>query len=182
MLKSLVVEEVKQFRKCSRTVLKDLLLTFGNQIKIGLLDKIWKSPFFGILTDEVTDISNAQNLVTFIKYYDHEKAQARTAFIDSTDLLNFLETNSSDSQTSHNCLINLISNLKLELPNLDAFSSDGGASVMTGSKGGVAAKLREHQSLKHLLNVHCICHRLALAYADSSDQLNFLKEFELTIT
>ena len=182
LLESLGAEEVKQFRKCSSTVLEDLLLTIGNQIKIGLPDKIWKSPFFGIFTNEVTDISNAQNLVTFIKYYDHEKGEAHTAFIDSTDLLNFSETNSSDSQTIHDCLINLISNLKLELPNLEAFSSDGGASVMTGSKGGVAAKLREHQSLKHLLNVHCICYRLALAYADWCDQLNFLKEFELTIT
>ena len=104
-----------------------------------------------------------------------------TAFIDSSDLLSFSETNSADSQTINVCLINLISNLKLELPNLKAFSSDG-ASVMTGSKGGVATKLREHQSLKHLLNVPCIYHRLALAYADSSNQLNFLKEFELTLT
>ena len=53
---------------------------------------------------------------------------------------------------------------------------------MTGCKGGVATKLREHQSLKHLLNVYCIYHRLALACADSSNQLNFLKEFEVTLT
>ena len=40
MLESLGVEEVKQFRKTSSTVLIHLLLTIGNQIKIGLLDKI----------------------------------------------------------------------------------------------------------------------------------------------
>ena len=33
---------------------------------------------------------------------------------------------------------------------------------MTYSKGSVAAKLREHQSLKHLLDVHYIRHRLYL--------------------
>ena len=44
MLESLGVEEVKQFRKRSSTVFRDLLLTIGNQIKIGLLDKIRKSP------------------------------------------------------------------------------------------------------------------------------------------
>ena len=148
-----------------------MLLTIGNQIKIGLFDKIRKFTFFSIPTDEVTDILNVQNLVTFIKYYDHEKGEAHTAFIDSTDLLNFSETNSAVSQTIHDRLINLISNLKLELPNLKAFSSDG-ASVMAVSKGGVAAKLREHQSLKHLLNVHSICHRLALACVNSSNQLN----------
>ena len=53
---------------------------------------------------------------------------------------------------------------------------------MTGSKGGVAAKVREHQSLKHLLNVHYIRHHLPLACADSRNQLNFLKEFESKLT
>ena len=67
------------------------------------------------------------------------------------------------------------------MPNLKAFSSDG-ASVITGSKGGVTAKLREHQSLEHLLNVHSMCHSPALACADSSNQHQFLKEFELTLT
>ena len=166
MLKSLDVEEVKQFRKHSSTILRDLLLTIGNKEKLVS----WiRSPFFGILTEEVTDISNVQNLVTFIKYYGHEKGEVETAFIDSTNLLNFSETYVADPQTVHDCLINLISNLKLELPNLKAFLLER-ASVMTGSKRGVAAKLREHQSLKHLLNV------------DSINQLNFLIEFELTLT
>ena len=97
------------------------------------MDKIRKSPFFGILTDEVTDISNIQDLVTFIKYRNHEKGEVHTPFID---LLNLSETNSGNSQTIHECLINLISNLKLELLNLKAFSADG-ASVMMGSKGDV---------------------------------------------
>ena len=58
MLESFGVEEVKQFRKRLSAVLRQLLLVIGNQIKIGLLDKTQKSPFFGILTDEVADISN----------------------------------------------------------------------------------------------------------------------------
>ena len=57
--------------------------------KISLLDKIQKFPFFGILTDEITDISNIRNLVKFIQYHDHKKGEAHNAFIDSTDLLNF---------------------------------------------------------------------------------------------
>ena len=38
-----------------------------------------------------------------------------------------------------------------------------------------------HQNLKYLLNIHYICHRLPLTCADSSNQLHFSKEFELTI-
>ena len=54
MLESLGVEEVKKKtkkknRKRSSTVLRDLLLIIGNQMKVSLA-KIRKSPFFGILT------------------------------------------------------------------------------------------------------------------------------------
>ena len=46
-----------------------------------------------------------------------------------------------------------------------SLASDG-ASVMMGKTGGLAAKLRD----KHcptLLNIHCVCHRLALACTHS---------------
>ena len=52
---------------------------------------------------------------------------------------------------------------------------------MTGANAGVAARLREHQVLKTMLNIHCIYHRLALACADSSCQLTFLKESETNL-
>ena len=44
------------------------------------------------------------------------------------------------------------------------------ASVMTGAKGGVATKLREEFS-KSIINIHCICQRLALACADTGADL-----------
>ena len=146
LLESLGVEEVSQFRKRSSRVLRELLLSIANQIKEDLLIKIKASPFFGILTDEVTDITNIQNLMTFIKYFDNETGEARTSFIDSSDILHFSKTNSADSETIHDCLVDLISKLGLELKNLKAFSSDG-ASVMTGGNTRVAARLRQHQVL-----------------------------------
>ena len=177
LVESLGVDDMSQFTKRSNTVLRELLLIIGNQVKEDLVKKIKTSPFFGILTDEVTDISNIQHLVTFIKYYDAEKGAANTVFIDAPDILEFSETNSADSKTIHDCLIKMIIQLGLELKNLKAFSSDG-ASVMTGSKSGVAARLKENEVLKCLINIHCICHRLALACADSSNQLTFLNDFE----
>ena len=67
----------------------------------------------------------------------------------------------------------------LVLEGLKAFPSDG-TSVMTGSNGGVAAKLREYKNLKILLFVYCLSHRLALACAHSSNRVTFLKDFKLT--
>ena len=74
LLESLWVEEVATFsKKRSSRVLGGLLLILGSQVKVNLLKRIKKFPFFGILTDELNDIANIQNLVTFIKFYDEEK-------------------------------------------------------------------------------------------------------------
>ena len=116
------------FKERSSRVLRELSLILGSQVKENLLKRIKNFYFFGILTVEVTDIANIQNLVTFIKFYDEEKVKAETAFIDSTDLLHF-------SFFYYTC---------------------------------VAAQLWENQDLTHMLNVHCICHRLALIHADSA--------------
>ena len=53
---------------------------------------------------------------------------------------------------------------------------------MTGAEGGVAAKFREINDCKTMINVHCICHCLALACSDTGDELQFVKDFELTMT
>ena len=58
---------------------------------------------------------------------------------------------------------------------LASFSSDG-ASVMTGKRNGIAAKLRSE--IMSLINVHCICHRLALACADVCDSVTYLQQVE----
>lgn len=69
--------------------------------------------------------------------------------------------------------------LSLEIRNLNAFVSDG-ASVMTGKSGGVAAKLRR-DFCSTMLSIHCICHRLALACADTGDEYKFINSFEETL-
>ena len=51
--------------------------------------------------------------------------------------------------------------------NMMSLVSDG-AKVMIGERTGVAAQLKQINS--KLINVHCVCHRLALACAGASDE------------
>ena len=48
---------------------------------------------------------------------------------------------------------------------------------MVGVKGGVAAKLREDFT-QTMINIHCICHRLALGRGDTGDNYKFIKNVE----
>ena len=75
------------------------------------------------------------------------------------------------------------SDFKLEIRStkFKAFSSDG-VPLITGSKGGVAAKLRENQSLKHLLNVHYISYGLPYWPVQTQVTTLIFEESELTLT
>ena len=72
-------------------------------------------------------------------------------------------------------ILNLLKDFDLPLQSMCALGSDG-ASVMLGRKNGVAAKLRELVS--HLLSNHCVAHRLALAVAQSTKDITYLKTFK----
>ena len=72
-----------------------------------------------------------------------------------------------------NCLCSITEKENLQLENLKGFASDG-ASVKTGKYNGVAAKFKELESCKIMINIHCICHRLALACADTGDALKYI--------
>ena len=97
----------------------------------------------GLLTDEVTDISNVCQLVSFIKYFDLEKGKANSVFIDCSDLLNYSPEASPDADAIVSCITEKFNELQLEIySKLKAFVSDG-ASVMTGKRAGVATNLKE---------------------------------------
>ena len=68
-------------------------------------------------------------------------------------------------------ILDTLKECDLEVRNLKSFVSDG-ASVMTGEHNGVAARLKRVN--KVLLNFHCICHRLALACADTGDSIKYI--------
>ena len=52
---------------------------------------------------------------------------------------------------------------------------------MTRKYNAVAAKFKELESCKTMINIHCICHRLALACANTGDAPKFIQEFEKTM-
>ena len=180
LLEKMGVDEVKCFQTRSEPVLREMLMCLSSIIVEDVVLKIKNSKCYGLLTDEVTDISNMCQLVTFIKYFDYEIGNTSTKFVDSSDLLEKSEEASPNADAVVNCLVAMLNQLDLELSDLKAFSSDG-ASVMTGVDGAVAAKLRRMDDCKTMINVHCICHRLALACSDMDDELQFVKDFELTM-
>ena len=58
---------------------------------------------------------------------------------------------------------------------LVALGSDG-ANAMVGKHSGVARRLQS--DAPHLVSNHCVAHRLALAFAQAANNIQYLNEFK----
>ena len=179
LIEKMGVKELRYFETRSEVVLRKMLLLISKTIVQDLVAKIKASQYYALLTDEVTDISNLCQLVSFVKIFDEEGGKADTRYLDCSDLLEHSPEASPDADAIVACITEKFKELTLEIENLKAFVSDG-ASVMTGVKGGVAAKLR-NEFTATMINVHCVCHRLALACADTGDDYKFINSLEETL-
>ena len=110
------------------------------------------------------------------KNFDTEKGQTDTVFLDCSDLLSYSLDSLPNADAIVACITKKFEELNIEISKLRAFVSDG-ASVMVGVKGGAASKLRE-DFRQTMINIHCICHRLALACGDTGDNYKFIKKVE----
>ena len=151
-----------------------MFLLFGHTVKAQMIRKVSEGSSYGLVTDEVCDISNKEQLVTFIKYVDRETSKANTSFLDVSNLLE--SSTSANAETITHTITQQIDDAGLKRQHLSSFASDS-VSVMTGKTNGVAARLRRTVN-PSLINIHCICHCLALACASANDSLSFLLKVE----
>ena len=131
LLEKMGVREMKYFETRSEPILRKMLLLIARTIIQDLVNNIRKSNFYALLTDEVTDISNICQLVSFVKFFDVDKGRTDTAFLDCSDLLQHSIDASPNADAIFTCFTKKMQELAMEIGNLRAFVSDG-ASLMTG--------------------------------------------------
>ena len=171
LLQMLGLENMKHFRHCSAGSTIKIFLTLGRVLKQRVVEALGKSKAFGLLVDEVTDISVMEQLIGFAQYVDDGEAMVKFLFVD-----NVLEDSSSaNAETITECISNSLDKCELDVQKMMSLVSDG-AKVMTGERTGVAARLKQINS--KLINVHCVCHRLALACAGASDETKYITVVE----
>lgn len=173
LVEDLGVTDLKLFQHRSSGSVREMFLLLGKVIKEHVCKRARLSNCFGLLCDEVCDISCKEQLVTFLKFVDPDTGKATTEFLAIDDVLQ--HSTSANAEAIKTVLIRQLNESQVELKKLTSLSSDG-ASVMTGKRNGVAVLLREES--KVMLNVHCICHRLALACGDANDEVSYIKTVE----
>ena len=126
--------------------------------------------------DEVTDITVSSQLILFIQFWDQENSSITTMFLSSQNALEDFASCNSEAITE--LVKKDLAACNLDISKLMGLSTDG-ASVMVGKNNGVAAKLRQRNS--KLLNMHCVCHRIALACTDTCQELKYIWEVEAVL-
>lgn len=111
-----------------------------------------ESQYFSLMADKTTNVSVLKQLVLYGRAVENGKLQS--CFLKMIDL----EDGKADTITT--AIVRYLESADLDTTRMSSFGSDG-ASVMIGCHSGVATQLLAHN--KHMMSVHCICHRLALA-------------------
>jgi len=167
------LSNMKFFEHRSGGSVTEMFILMGEMVKSEVVKKAQQAGSIGLLIDEVMDIAQREQLVSFIRYVDQDTYEVKTDFLAVNDILE--SSSSANAETIKSVVVKQLSDCDPDINKLTGLSTDG-ASVMVGKENGVAAKLK--REAKMLLNVHCICHRLALACGDANDHISYIKTVE----
>lgn len=140
----------------------------------NLNDKIKQSNVFSIMCDESDDVSICKKLIVYLRMIPKGGN-----FVPETHFLDNIDIDKGDAETLHNSLKSCAENKNIPLKKIMFLGSDG-ASVMTGVKSGVSARMMADQPF--LVNIHCMAHKLALCTSQAADKVTYLKKYRETLT
>ena len=151
----------------SPQILAEFLGVINSLVEEEVLQSVKASSFYSLMVDESTDVSILKQLVLYGRCVVN--GAVKTRFLKIIDLADGKALTIVDSITKY------LASVDLNIDKMSSFGSDG-ASVMTGRHAGVAALLRSKNN--QMIAVHCICHRLALASAQASNEVKYLKQMK----
>ena len=108
--------KMKHFHYSGQETIRDIFLSLGSVILEQLLEKVKKAGCYGLLTDEVTDVSVLEMLVTFIQFVNSDTGKVETHFLFVEDLLR--HSNSANAETIFGVLKEKLDALGLEHKNV----------------------------------------------------------------
>ena len=177
LMELLGLEELKYFTHRSHGSLREIFLTIGNTVHEHICGKLQEQSFYGLLVDDMEDVSNEEQMLAFVQFFDVDQGKQECKVLFTANVME--ESASADATELHVVITKQLQVLNIPLKNLRGLATDG-ASVITGKTRGLAALLKK--DVISLVAVHCVCHRLALACTDTNEELAVIKEVETVVT
>ena len=67
--------------------MREMFILMGEMVKSEVVKKSQQASFMGLLIDEVMDIAQREQLVSFIRYVDQDTYEVKTDFLAVNDIL-----------------------------------------------------------------------------------------------
>lgn len=173
LMRSLGLEKLEHFRHESLWSVRGILTTMGRVIKGKITKAASEARCYGLMVDNVTDIQVKEQNMIIIQFVQNSKVQIH--FLAINDLMEHQDAVSPNAETITESIKKELVKSGLDSQKFLSLASDG-ASVMVGKNRGVSALLKRENP--RLINVHCICHRLALACSDSNNEIQYMLTIE----
>ena len=148
---------------------REFMMSLSAVVKSKVWADIVASGAISILIDESTDISQSENMIVYIVYMKGGEALVK--------YVGLIAVPNTDAESIFEAVVEFVTENGVEIGKVAGFCSDG-ASVMTGWKNAVAARLKKVNP--YMLPIHCIAHRLALCCADAASNMDYPETQERT--
>lgn len=165
---------MKFFMHRSQQSVFEIFEAIGDELRDRTISAITKSSAVGLLCDDAMDVSVVEQFIGFVQFYNSGLQNVEVRFLFAEDALQ--NSDSANSQALYDIVIKQFQSIGLE--KLTGLCTDG-ASVMVGKREGLAAKLK--RDCPHMINLHCVCHKLALACVDADQALKYVEHMATII-
>ena len=145
----------------SNTIQNQIISILADQVSHSIISRVKAAKWFSVIADEVTDVSNKEQLSIALRYVDTHSG----TLLVREDLIGFAECNTGISGCDlASKITSTLEELGLDLEHLRGQAYDG-AGNMAGSVRGTAALICAQYPLAMYL--HCASHCLNLAVVKS---------------
>jgi hypothetical protein len=156
----------------SRKTAYEILEAVADRIDDKVTEELQASPVITVLADETTDITVTKRMGVYARLIDSDMTP-KTRFVTNRQVEN------GTAVTLKAEIMEEMASRGVPVSKLVALGSDG-AAAMTGRGKGVTGLLLREQP--HLLNVHCVAHRLALCTSQAAEDVSALQDYQSTLT
>lgn len=75
LMELLGLEELKYFTERSHGSLREIFLTNGNTVREHICGKLQEQSFYGLLVDDMADVSNEEQMLAFVQFFDVDQGK-----------------------------------------------------------------------------------------------------------
>ena len=178
--KELVESKSHKCRYLSPSIQNEIIEILGNATRLKLVDKIKTAPCFTLIFDTTSDICRVEQMSIILRWVDVEAAKAVETF------LGFLPAKKGGTaKVLTDTVLKYLRHITLDPKRIRGQGYDG-ASVISGSKGGVNVLISNYLKSEGVTSpapfVHCASHNLNLvlnyAVECNADSINFFSDLE----